>query len=135
MVGLSSSTQSRQAVIGGVLVIAIADSLSDALGIHLSEESEHVHTEREIWESTFATFLAKFITALTFIVPLVLFTLKTALIVSVVWGVFLLSTFSVALTVGKDIKAWRVVAEHLTIAAFVIVVSHFAGVFISRTFG
>ncbi len=135
MVGLSSGTKSRLAVIGGVLVIAIADSMSDALGIHLSEEAEHVHTEREIWESTISTFIAKLATSLTFIIPLLLFDLKTAVIVSVAWGVFLLSAFSLSIAKGKDIPSWKVVVEHLTIAAFVIAASHYAGVFISSTLG
>ncbi len=134
MVGLSSGTKSKLAVIGGVLVIAIADSMSDALGIHLSEEAEHVHTEREIWESTISTFIAKFVTSLTFIIPLLLFTLQTAIIVSVIWGMFLLSAFSMAIGKDKEISSWKVVLEHLTIAAFVIAASHYAGEFISRTF-
>ncbi|HID20408.1 MAG TPA: hypothetical protein EYP28_05685, partial [Methanophagales archaeon] len=39
MVGLHSGTHSKLVVIGGVLTIAIADAFSDALGIHISEES------------------------------------------------------------------------------------------------
>jgi len=38
MVGLNAGTHSRLAVIGGILTLAIADSFSDALGIHFSEE-------------------------------------------------------------------------------------------------
>ncbi len=135
MVGLSSGTKSRLAVIGGVLVIAIADSMSDALRIHLSQESEHVHTEREIWEATASTFIAKLVTSLTFIIPLLLFELNVAVVVSVAWGVFLLSAFSLAIGRGKEIPSWKVVVEHLTIAAFVIAASHYAGVLISRAFG
>ena len=52
IVGLHSGTHSKLVVIGGVLVIAVADALSDALGIHISEESENKHTQREIWEAT-----------------------------------------------------------------------------------
>ncbi|MBW2566218.1 MAG: VIT1/CCC1 transporter family protein, partial [Deltaproteobacteria bacterium] len=55
MVGLSASTQSRLAVIGGIIAIAIADAFSDAVGMHISEESENRHTEKEIWESTLST--------------------------------------------------------------------------------
>ena len=45
MVGLHSGTHSKVTVIGGILTIAIADSFSDALGIHISEESEGIHTD------------------------------------------------------------------------------------------
>ncbi|MBH0196170.1 MAG: hypothetical protein HP494_11385, partial [Nitrospira sp.] len=41
MVGLHSGTHSRAIVIGGILTIAIADAMSDALGIHVSEESNN----------------------------------------------------------------------------------------------
>lgn len=69
IIGLYSSTHSTSIVIGSILVIAIADSLSDALGIHVSAEYENQHTTKEIWESTIATFLSKFIFALTFNYP------------------------------------------------------------------
>lgn len=39
MVGLNAGTHSKQIVLGGILLIAIADSFSDALGMHVSEES------------------------------------------------------------------------------------------------
>ena len=56
MVGLNAGTQSKLAVIGGILTIAIADAFSDALGIHISEESEGRHTHKQIWAATLATF-------------------------------------------------------------------------------
>jgi len=48
MIGLISGTESKMVAIGGILTIAIADAFSDALGIHLSEESEGKHAKREI---------------------------------------------------------------------------------------
>jgi hypothetical protein len=56
MVGLHSGTHSKLAVAGGILTIAIADAFSDALGIHISEESENAHTRKQVWVSTAATF-------------------------------------------------------------------------------
>jgi VIT1/CCC1 family predicted Fe2+/Mn2+ transporter len=57
MVGLNSSTHSKLVVIGGILTIAMADALSDAMGIHISQESENKHTVKEVWESTFYYFV------------------------------------------------------------------------------
>jgi VIT1/CCC1 family predicted Fe2+/Mn2+ transporter len=94
IVGLNAGTHSQLAVIGGILTIAIADAFSDALGIHISEESEGKHTEKEIWQSTASTFLSKFVFASTFIIPVLLFNLSTAIIISIIWGLFLLSIFS-----------------------------------------
>ena len=61
MVGLHSSTHSKLAVISGIVVISIADALSDALGMHISEESENQHTSQEIWLATIRTFFSKFV--------------------------------------------------------------------------
>ena len=61
IVGLHSGTHSNIVIIGGILVIAIADAMSDALGVHVSEESENKHSTKEIWESTVSTFLSKFV--------------------------------------------------------------------------
>lgn len=86
MVGLHSGTHSQLAIIGGILTIAIADAFSDALGIHISEESRNAHRPTEIWEATLATFATKFIVALSFVVPVLLLPLTTAIVVSILWG-------------------------------------------------
>jgi VIT1/CCC1 family predicted Fe2+/Mn2+ transporter len=135
MVGLHSGTHSKLVVIGGILTIAIADAFSDALGIHMSEESENKHTTREIWESTISTFLSKFACALIFIVPLLLFQLSTAIIVSVICGLSLLGVFSFYLAKEQKTKPWKMVIEHLIIALVVIVITHYVGDWVGSTFG
>jgi len=94
IVGLHSGTHSDLVVIGGILAIAIADAMSDALGIHVSEESENKHSAKEIWESTISTLLSKFVFASTFIVPVLFLQLSTAIIVCVIWGLSLIAILS-----------------------------------------
>jgi VIT1/CCC1 family predicted Fe2+/Mn2+ transporter len=94
MVGLHSGTHSRAIVIGGILTIAVADAMSDALGIHVSEESKNSGPTRQIWEATVATFVAKFVIAATFVVPVAVGPLDRAIIISIVWGLFLLTALS-----------------------------------------
>ena len=134
MVGLHSGTQSQLAVLGGILIIAVADAFSDAFGIHLSEESENQHTDREIWESTIFTFLFKFSCAVSFIIPVLTLELQLAIIVSVVYGLIILGilSFLVAKRQGKTI--WKVVVEHLIIAVVVIVFTHFLGDLVALIF-
>jgi len=135
MVGLHSGTHSRLAVIGGILIIAIADALSDALGIHISEESESKHTVKEIWVSTISTFLSKFVFSSTFIIPVLLFNLYTAIVISIIWGLFTLCVLSFILAKEQGEKSWKVIAEHLIIALTVITITHYVGDWISLTFG
>lgn len=134
MVGLNSGTQSRIAVIGGVLTIAVADALSDALGIHISEESENKHTAKEIWASTFSTFISKFAIAITFIIPVLMLNLPTAIIVSIIWGLSLLSIMTFRMARSQKKKPFNMIAEHLAIAAVVIIATHFVGMFVSNFF-
>lgn len=134
IVGLHSSTHSVIIVIGGIIVIAIADALSDSLGIHISEEYENKHTAKQIWESTITTFLSKFVFALTFIVPVLLFSLSTAIIISIFWGLLLIALFSFYMAKQQNIKPYRVILEHIIIALIVIIVTHYVGDWVG-TFG
>ena len=127
MVGLHAGTHSRLAVIGGIVTIAVADALSDALGIHIAEESKNNGNVSEIWESTIATFLAKFLIALTFVVPVLLLPLEEAMTVSVGWGLSLLAVLSYFLARAQQIPAWKVIAEHLVIGVSVIAITHYVG--------
>ncbi len=134
MMGLESGTNSKSVVIGGILTIAIADALSDALGIHISEESENVHTPREVWASTLSTFISKFIFALTFVVPLLLFELSTAVLANIIWGFSLLGIFSFKIAKEQNTPPWKVIMEHLIIAMMVIIITHYVGIWIGSTF-
>ncbi len=134
MVGLHSGTHSKLVVLGGILTISIADALSDALGIHISEESENKHSAKEIWEATGSTFFSKFIFALTFIVPVLLFELSTAIVISIIWGLSMLSILSFSIAKKQGTRPWRVVAEHLIVALVVIVITHYVGHWIASAF-
>lgn len=128
MVGLDSSTHSSAVVISGILIIAITDALSDAMGIHMSEESEAKHSEKEIWEATLTTFFSKFIFALTFLVPILLFKLSTAIIVGVAWGLLVITTSSYNMAMHEKKKnPYRAVFEHLVIAIVVVILTHVMG--------
>jgi len=71
----------------------------------------------------------------TFVIPILLFELTTAVIVSVIWGLSLLATFSLYLAKTQEEKPWKVVSEHLLIALVVIITTHYLGHWIGSTFG
>ena len=134
MVGLHSGTHSRATVIGGILTIAIADSFSDALGIHISEESEGKHTDKEIWQSTIFIFFGKVGIESLLILTILIFEIYKAIIISVVSGLFILSMLSFLLSQKQGKKAWHVVLEHLIVAIAVIFLAHFTGAWIASIF-
>ena len=135
IVGLNAGTASAVVVIAGVLTIAIADSFSDALGIHISEEAEGIHDTKHIWKSTFYTWFFKLIVALSFLVPLIFFNLETAIYVMIAWGVLLLSSFSYVLARWNKSSPLTTIAEHLLIAGVVLILAYYAGHFVKVLIG
>ena len=132
--GLHAGTRSLIAVLGGILVIAVADALSDALGIHLAEEADPQTSTRHVWSATVTTFLTKFVFAISFAVPLLLLPLQQAVVVSVIWGMLVIAVLSYFLARSQDSPPLAIIGEHLGIAILVVVVSHLIGGWVARSF-
>jgi len=127
MTGLYSGTNSKMVVLSGILIIAVADSLSDALGIHISEEARIGNNHKDVWTSTISTFLFKLIFALTFAIPFLFLAIKSAIIVCFVWGAFLITAISIKLAKRQKLKPYFTTLEHLGIAVLVVVCTYFIG--------
>lgn len=134
IVGLNSGTNSVIAVLGGILVIAVADAMSDALGIHLAEEADPDTDHLHVWSATIATFLTKFVFSISFAIPLLLLPLGPAVAVSVVWGLLVIVILSYFLAKSQDESPLLIIGEHVFIAALVLVFSHYIGVWVAATF-
>ncbi|MGB5333164.1 MAG: hypothetical protein WBM80_12135 [Woeseiaceae bacterium] len=135
IVGLNSGTKSVIAVLGGILVIAVADAMSDALGIHLAEEADPSTTHDHVWSATIMTFLTKFVFSISFAVPLLLLPLATAVLVSVVWAMLVIVVLSYFLARSQGESPLAIIAEHVGIAMLVVIFSHYIGVWVGETFG
>ncbi len=134
MVGMYSGTHLQSVVIGSIITIAIADSLSDGLGMHLSEESQTTSTVKTIWQATFSAVITKFIIAITFIIPVLLFDLNTAIIISIIWGITLITIFSYYMALNKKDRPLNVISEHIGITIIVIVLTYYIGNWISNLY-
>lgn len=115
------------------MTIAIADAASDALGIHISEESKVVNDSKHVWESTLATFFFKFVFAFSFLIPLSLLCIHDAVIASVIWGFSLLTVFSYYIARIQEETAILVILEHIMIAIAVVITSYYVGAFVNAT--
>jgi len=134
IVGLNSGTHSRLAVIGGILTIAIADAMSDALGIHISEETRAKKMTPGVWAATLSTFLAKFTFAITFAIPVLLLPLETAVLASIAWGLSLIILTSYLMSKQQKQPALAIILEHLTIALIVIIATYYTGHLVNAYF-
>ncbi|MBR9680101.1 MAG: hypothetical protein GOU99_03575 [Candidatus Altiarchaeota archaeon] len=132
--GLSAGTNSKLAVIGGILTIAIADAFSDAFGIHIFQESKNA-SKKEVWQASLATFFSKFIFTLSFIIPVLLFELRTAVLLNLLWGLVVMTVLSIFIALERNEPPVHVVIEHLGIMILVVILTNYAGSLISRIFG
>jgi VIT1/CCC1 family predicted Fe2+/Mn2+ transporter len=134
IVGLNSGTRSVIAVLGGILVIAVADAMSDALGIHLAEESDPATDHGHVWSATIMTFLMKFVFSISFAIPLLMLPLGPAVIASVIWGLLVIVVLSYFLARSQKERPLFIIGEHLGIAILVLFFSHYIGVWVAATF-
>jgi VIT1/CCC1 family predicted Fe2+/Mn2+ transporter len=132
--GLNSGTRSVTAVLGGIFVIAVADALSDALGIHLAEEADPNATQQHIWAATVTTFLTKFLFAISFAIPVLLLPLWPAVLASVGWGILVIGVLSYFIARSQQSSPVAIISEHVAIAIVVVVASHFIGVWVNAVF-
>jgi VIT1/CCC1 family predicted Fe2+/Mn2+ transporter len=77
-------------------------------------------------------FLAKFLFAVTFVVPVILFPLPTAIVISLIWGLSILSLLSYFIAKSQSEPPWKIVGEHLMIAILVIGITHWVGDWIGK---
>lgn len=134
IIGLSSGTHSELAVIVGIFIMAFADGLSDAMGIHISEEAELEHTPKEQWEAALFTFISKFIFTLSFAIPVFLFELGKAIIISIIWGLILVIIFSFYIAKAQNINPHKVVIEHVIAVLLVVLATQFIGEYVYNVF-
>ncbi|MEM1535562.1 MAG: hypothetical protein QW199_03365 [Candidatus Pacearchaeota archaeon] len=127
IIGLYFSTNSKLVVIAGIIVIAIADGLSDSFGMHISVESEARYKPKYIWQTALATFMAKFFIAIGFLIFVIPFSKNIALILSIIYGLSLIAIFSFHIAKKGKIKPYKVVLEHLIMTVIVIFISFAIG--------
>lgn len=111
-------------ILSSILLIGLADSLSDAFGIHVFEETGK---SRHLFIAPLSTFLFKFLISLSFFF-IVLF-IEPFLPVCVFWGVILIILFTYHTT-----RSFKSVFEHLGLLFLVVVSSFFLGELVKEFF-
>lgn len=130
VIGIYAGTGSKPIILGGLLSIAIADSLADAFGIQLSEESDKKKTLKSTWISTFATFVSKFSVAALIALPVILFNLATAIVFTIILGSIILIALDFLIAHQRHTPFWKLLARHGSIAVGIVFLTYILGKFI-----
>ncbi len=124
--GLFFSPNAKMNIIGSILVIALADNISDSLGIHIFQEAEKLKI-KEVWLSTLTNFLTRFLVSMFFVLAIAFLPIQQAVVGLIVLGMGLLALISYFVARSQNRNPFIAIIEHIGIAVVVILASHWVG--------
>jgi VIT1/CCC1 family predicted Fe2+/Mn2+ transporter len=134
IVGLDAATVSRATIAATLLILALADNLTDSLGIHVYQESERL-AQRDAFRTTVANFLTRLLVSLSFIALLFLAPAPLSTYAAVVWGLALLSVLTFLLARARNARPGPEICRHCAVAVAVIALTRLIGAGIPHWFG
>jgi VIT1/CCC1 family predicted Fe2+/Mn2+ transporter len=130
VVGFATTGTPRATIIGGLLIVGIADNLTDSLSVHLYQESEGLAPD-EAWISTVTNFCARFAITATFVALVAVLSSPWLVPVTIVWGLAVLGTLTVLLAWQRHAPVGRELLRHFAITLVVIALSRAIGLAVS----
>jgi len=134
IVGLDATTNPRMSIVGALLILAIADNISDSLGIHVYRESQSQRSDDAIKVYSITNFLTRFAVTLAFVAIVLSLPLWPAILASLALGLLVLSVLSYLIAAKQGANPYTAVLHHVGVAVVVMLTSHLAGNLISRMF-
>ena len=89
IIGFGAAGISKPTIIAALLIVGLADNLSDSLSIHIYQESEKLE-EHSAFRSTLGNFVTRFIISMSFVILVLSLSSRNTVLVSLAWGVSLL---------------------------------------------
>ncbi len=126
IVGFGAASVSKAAALSGLLIVAVADNLTDSLSIHIYQESEDLEP-RAAFRATITNYLARLLVALSFLGIVVACPLRSAPAIATARGLFLLGTLTFILSRARRVSPWREIGKHVVVAIVVVAVSRMLG--------
>ena len=121
-------------IVGALLILAVADNISDSLGIHVYRESQS-QTSKNSNVYSISNFLTRLAVTLTFALLVLLLPLQYAVISSVILGFLLLSVLSYQIAVHQKANPYTAIIHHVGVTLAVLAISHTLGKVIAGMFG
>jgi len=133
IVGLGTAHAGKGPILGGLLTVAIADNISDSLGIHLYKESEG-RGRRLSSIATVLNFFSRLLVSLSFIAIVLVFPTSQAIIIAIIWALLLLNLITYLIGRSNHETSVFETIKHASIAIGVIALSWGVGRLISDYF-
>lgn len=119
-------------IVAAIIIMSISDGLADAAGIHLSEETEMEkekikHTDKEVWLTTLLTLFFVVGVGITFVIPILIFPIETAVFIAIGYGMLLLIFLNYYIAKIKNANPIKLILEHILLAIVLIIISNWIG--------
>lgn len=124
--GLSAADATKPVMVSALLIAAIADNLTDALSIHIFQESEQLD-EKNAFRGTITNFFTRLLLCISFVLLVGVFPFAHVAKVAIVWGILLLATLTYLVARERKVEPLSEVLKHLLVAAAIISVSIMIG--------
>lgn len=132
--GLCAVNASKPIIVSALLIAALADNLTDALSMHIFQESEQFN-QKKAFTGTITNFVARLLLSLSFVLLVGLLPLAHVDKVAIVWGMLLLTSLTYLVARERKVKPMQEVVKHLLAASAVIFASTLIPPWISELFG
>jgi len=133
VVGFVTASGSRTALVGSLLIVGLADNVTDSLSIHIYQESEGLESTRAL-HATVVNFATRLLVTATFVLLAIAVPRSWLAPSAILWGVLLLGTLTRSLARQRQQSAGRELVLHLSVAGVVVVLSWAIGLVINSAF-
>jgi vacuolar iron transporter family protein len=124
IISFDTTDTSKLVVIGSLCVIALADNISDTLGIHMYQEGEFSSLQK-VWKATLSNFFARLGVIVMFILFVLCLPPMLAMIFSVLYGYLILTIISYLVAKKRNLSPKMIIIEHIVIATLVLGLSKY----------
>jgi VIT1/CCC1 family predicted Fe2+/Mn2+ transporter len=131
--GLGAANAAKSIIVSALLIAALADNLTDALSVHIYQESERLE-QKEALTATLTNFAARLLLSVSFVLLVTVIAPAHAAVAAAVWGAALLATLTSLIARERNVKPLPEVFKHLLVAAVAIVLSRAIGHWIGASF-
>jgi len=126
IVGLNAATIAKPALIGTLLIIGLADNLTDSLSVHIYQEAERLDQRRAL-RTTITNFFVRLLVAISFVALQLALPAGDATAASLAWGFVLLAALTYALARTRQVNPVSEIAKHVGVGVVVIAISKLVG--------
>lgn len=126
IIGFYEATVTKAMMLTGLLIVAIADNLTDSLSIHIYQESEQLE-EGEAFRATLANFAVRLGLSLSFVFLVAVLPIGVVTVASIIWGMFLLIGLTYLVARSRKRPVLSEIWKHVAVAVAVIFISKIIG--------